>query len=274
MLLDMEHADSPPSTSSPRIAVVTGATSGLGQAAAIALARLGWTIVVVGRDVPRAEETLSAIRATGAPEPELELADLFSVGDVRALGERLRARHPRVDLLVNNAGGTFSRTETTVDGFERTFALNVVAPFVLTEALLPALAAAGGRVIDVVTGLQPGLKTTVARIAGASAQAGMGAYVQGKLALLALTGEAQARHGGRGVTFVALHPGIIPGTGFGQEMPAWLRSMGPWVARLFRLGTPIDESAVSSTSPVSTAVRSRSGFTPGSRRARYCVSRM
>ncbi len=224
-----------------KTAIVTGATSGLGQAAAISLARAGFHVVVVGRDAARGRETLAEIERVGTAE--LEIADLFSLKDVAALGARLAKKHPKIELLVNNAGGTFSKTERTVDGLERTFALNVAAPFVLTDALRPSLANARGRVVNLVTGLPKSARATLDELNGAKASAGMGSYVRAKFALLALTLEEQARHGGEGITFVALHPGIIPGTRFGGEMPEILKRMGPIVAKLFRFGTSLDDAA-------------------------------
>jgi NAD(P)-dependent dehydrogenase (short-subunit alcohol dehydrogenase family) len=224
-----------------KTAIVTGATSGLGQAAAIALAKAGYHVVLVGRDAARGRETLSELEKAGTGE--LELADLFSLKDVAALGERLAKKHPSIDLLVNNAGGTFSKTEKTVDGLERTFALNVAAPFVLTEALRPSLARAKGRVVNLVTGVPSSARATLEQLNGAKAAAGMGSYVRAKLALLAVTLEQQARYGKEGITFTALHPGIIPGTRFGPEMPALMKKWGPVFARIFRFGTSLEEAA-------------------------------
>lgn len=224
-----------------RTAIVTGATSGLGQAAAISLARAGFHVVVVGRDPARGRETLADIEKVGGGE--LELADLFSLKDVAALGERLAKKHPSIELLVNNAGGTFSKTERTVDGLERTFALNVAAPFVLTEALRPSLARAKGRVVNLVTGVPKSARASLEDLNGANAAAGMGSYVRAKLALIAVTLEQQARYGGDGITFAALHPGIIPGTRFGGEMPELLKKVGPVFARIFRFGTSLDDAA-------------------------------
>jgi NAD(P)-dependent dehydrogenase (short-subunit alcohol dehydrogenase family) len=224
-----------------KTAIVTGATSGLGQAAAISLARSGFHVVLVGRDAARGRETLAEIEKAGTGE--IELADLFSLKDVAALGERLAKKFPKIELLVNNAGGTFSKTERTVDGLERTFALNVAAPFVLTQALRPSLARAKGRVVNLVTGVPKSARASLEELNGAKAAAGMSSYVRAKLALLAVTLEQQARYGGEGITFAALHPGIIPGTRFGGEMPEFMKRWGPVFARIFRFGTSLDDAA-------------------------------
>jgi NAD(P)-dependent dehydrogenase (short-subunit alcohol dehydrogenase family) len=225
-----------------KTAVVTGATSGLGEAAAMALAKAGYRVFAVGRDPARGADLVARGKATSGEVVFLP-ADLFSLADVRRLGREIRSRAPALDLLVNNAGGTFGKKDLTTDGLERTFALNVAAPFVLTEELVGPLAAAGGRVVNLVTGVQKGARTTLDKLVGEKASGGMGAYIQNKLALLALTQEQQRRYGDRGITVVALHPGVIPDTRFGQDMPAFLRKVMGFVARLFRFASTLDEAA-------------------------------
>jgi NAD(P)-dependent dehydrogenase (short-subunit alcohol dehydrogenase family) len=236
-----------------RTAVITGATSGLGEAAALALARQGHRVLIVGRDAERGADVVGRVKAAGG-DAEILLADLFSMAEVGRLAKEIQARAPKLDVLVNNAGGSFNRVEKTRDGFERTFALNVAAPYALVEALLEPLVAAQGRVVNVVTGVQAGAQASLDQLTGARARAGVGSYVRAKLALIALTRAWQERHGGRGITFVALHPGVIPGTRFGQETPAWLRRLLEGIARLFRLTTPLDEAAAryvrAATTPV------------------------
>jgi NAD(P)-dependent dehydrogenase (short-subunit alcohol dehydrogenase family) len=224
-----------------KTAVITGATSGLGEAAALALAREGYRVLIVGRDAARGEAVVKRAREAGG-DAEMLAADLFALADVARLAEEIKARAPRLDLLVNNAGGTFGARTLTADGFERTFALNVAAPYALVEALIEPLAAARGRVINVVTGVPGGARATVDQLAGPKASAGMGGYIKAKLALLALTRAWQRCYGARGVTFVALHPGIIPGTRFGQETPAWLRAVGETVAKVFGLASTVDDA--------------------------------
>ncbi len=229
-----------------KTAVITRATSGLGEAAALALARSGHRVLLVGRDAERGAQVVrEGARRSRRRGRKFLPADLFSLADDdRArLAERLRAAAPQLDLLVNNAGGSFSALSRTKDGFERTFALNVAAPFALVEALLEPLARAHGRVVNVVTGVPRGARATIAELTSPGAKAGMGGYIRCKLALLALTRAWQRRYGDRGLTFVALHPGIIPGTRFGQETPAWLRAIGEAIARLFRLSSTRDQAA-------------------------------
>jgi NAD(P)-dependent dehydrogenase (short-subunit alcohol dehydrogenase family) len=225
-----------------KTAVVTGATSGLGEAAALSLARAGHRVLVVGRDPARGAEVVRRAREEGG-EAEFLAADLFSLADVARLAAAIREKAPSLDLLVNNAGGSFNALSRTKDGFERTFALNVAAPYALVEALLEPLAKAHGRVVNVVTGVPRKARATLAELVGPGAKAGMGGYIRAKLALLTLTRAWQRRYGARGVTFVALHPGIIPGTRFGAEMPAWVRAIGEAIARLFRLSSTRDQAA-------------------------------
>jgi NAD(P)-dependent dehydrogenase (short-subunit alcohol dehydrogenase family) len=224
-----------------KIAVVTGGTSGLGEAAAVALAKAGWGVIVTGRDAARGAEVLKRL----GPDAAFLQSDLFSIEDTRRLGAELRARAPKIDLLVNNAGGVFSAGAPTVDGLERTFALNVVAPYVLTEALSDSLAAAKGRVVNIVTGVGHGFKATLDQLAGRAAKGGMMGYVRNKLALIAVTTEQQRRLGARGLTFVALHPGIIPTTRFGHTITGFnpFTTIGPALAKLFRFGTTPEVAA-------------------------------
>ncbi|MEZ4450446.1 MAG: SDR family NAD(P)-dependent oxidoreductase [Nannocystaceae bacterium] len=229
-------------TTTARTAVVTGATSGLGQAAAIALAARGYRVLVVGRDQARGDETVATIRGAGG-RAELVLGDLMTVAGAEALAAEIAARAPSIDLLINNAGGAFNRDERTGDGLERTFALNVLAPYILTERLIPALAAARGRVVNVVTAVPSGAKTTIDAIAGAKASAGMGSYVRNKLALVTVTIEAQRRLQARGITLVSLHPGVIPGTRFGSDSPGILMKIGPVIARMLRITSSLEAAA-------------------------------
>jgi NAD(P)-dependent dehydrogenase (short-subunit alcohol dehydrogenase family) len=226
-----------------RTAVLTGATSGLGEAAALALAARGWRVLVVGRDAARGATVVAQARAAGG-KAELITGDLFTVAGARRVADEVRARVTELQLLVNNAGGAFSRTEQTADGIERTVALNVLAPFVLAEALRPVLVAGRGRIVNVVTGVPKSAKTSLDELFAADASAGLGAYIRAKLALVTLTIEQQRRWGGSGITAVSLHPGVIPGTRFGSEMPAFMRKLGPMMARLLRLGSTVDEAAV------------------------------
>ncbi|MFO0599863.1 MAG: SDR family NAD(P)-dependent oxidoreductase [Myxococcaceae bacterium] len=224
-----------------KTAVVTGGTSGLGEAAALALGKAGWRVLVVGRDAARGAEVA---KKAGSGSEFLQ-ADLFSLMDVKRLAAEVRAKAPKLDLLINNAGGVFSAGAPTVDGLEKTFALNVAAPYVLTEELLDVLSAAKGRVVNLVTGIQNGFTTRLEQVVGEKATGGMFGYVRNKLVLLTLTQVQQQKYGGRGVTFVALHPGIIPTTRFGHTMTGFnpFTTIGPFFAKLFRFGITSEQAA-------------------------------
>ncbi|MGH2514116.1 MAG: SDR family NAD(P)-dependent oxidoreductase, partial [Ktedonobacterales bacterium] len=123
-----------------KVCVVTGATSGIGYVTARELARRGATVTLVGRNPDRAALCVGRIRReTGSDSVDALLADLSSMERVRELAAAVRARHQRLDVLVNNAGAVFLTRHTTVDGYEMTFALNHLAPFLLTNLLLDLL---------------------------------------------------------------------------------------------------------------------------------------
>jgi NAD(P)-dependent dehydrogenase (short-subunit alcohol dehydrogenase family) len=218
---------------------ITGATSGLGEAAAIAFAKKGWRVIVIGRDRERGRDVVER----AGKNAEFAAGDLFTVASVKALAAEIRRRAPELDLLVNSAGGTFGKKELTTDGLERTFALNVMAPFVLTRELEPSLAGAKGRVVNLVTGVPKNAKATLDDLLGEKSSAGVGSYTRNKLALAALTGEMQRQFDKDAITVVSLHPGIIPGTRFGQDMPAFLRSVMGFVARTFGMASTLEEAA-------------------------------
>ncbi len=200
--------------------VITGATRGVGEAAAIALAKLGAHLVLVGRDAERGEASLAKVKAAGDPRATLLLADLSSLAEVRRLAEQLR-QLPRIDVLVNNAGAVFSSRQITVDGFERTFALNHLAYFLLTELLRDKLvASAPARVINVASEAHRSGKLDdgylEADIKGQRAYSGLRAYASSKLCNLLFTRELARRLAGTGVTANAVHPGTVA-TGFGRN---------------------------------------------------------
>jgi NAD(P)-dependent dehydrogenase (short-subunit alcohol dehydrogenase family) len=134
--------------------VLTGATRGIGLAAAAALGRRGATLALVGRESERVQHAASQARSAGAPDVREYTADLSRLDDVRALAARLRDDLPRIDVLANNAGAMFTSRRVTPDGFEQTFALNHLAPYLLTALLVDRLA--GGRVVTTASGAHRG----------------------------------------------------------------------------------------------------------------------
>ncbi len=136
--------------------LVTGGTGGIGRATAQGLARLGARVGIVGRDHTRAEHAADQIREkAGAAQIDVFAADLSSQVEVRRLAEEVLSTYPRLDVLVNNVGGYWAHRHSTVDGLEHTFALNHLAPFLLTNLLLERLTASGpSRVVTVSSGAQ------------------------------------------------------------------------------------------------------------------------
>jgi NAD(P)-dependent dehydrogenase (short-subunit alcohol dehydrogenase family) len=209
---------------SGRVCVVTGASSGIGQATAVALARLGACVVLVCRDRGRGQAALAEVgaAATGG-EPSLELADLSSMEQVRDVAGRL-AGLPKIDVLVNNAGLVIYHRELTADGIEHTFALNHLAPFLLTGLLRPKLeASAPARVVTVASTAHRGARLDLDDPQLERRYSAMLAYSNSKLANILFTRELARRLDGTGVTANCLHPGTVR-TRFGQTGSVWLKA--------------------------------------------------
>lgn len=213
-----------------RVVVVTGATSGIGRAAAAEYARLGATVILVGRNRERLRAAAAHVRDfSGCEDAQVAFfeADLLRVADTQALARRIAAAHPRIDVLVNNAGALFAERALTEDGFERTVAINLVAPFVLTEGLMDALAAARGRVVNMSSGgmyLQP-LVLDDMHFERANFD-GSKAYARAKRGLVALTRHWARRHRNTGIRFNAMHPGWVATPGVSASLPGFTRVMG------------------------------------------------
>ena len=206
-----------------RVCVLTGASSGIGRAACVALARLGATMVLVARDAGRGEAALSDVSAaaTGA-QPTLELADLASQEQVRSLAQRL-CQLPRIDVLINNAGLIVGKREYTNDGIERTFAVNHLAPFLLTNLLTGKLVASGrSRVVTVSSIAHRWARLHPEQVALPEFYVPMLAYANSKLANILFTRALARRLGDSQVTANCLHPGTVS-TRFGQSGEPWLR---------------------------------------------------
>ena len=214
--------------------LITGGTGGIGKAAAVGLASMGARVGITGRDQARAERAATAIEAeSGNPSVDVFVADLSSQAEVRRMAGEVLAAYPRLDVLVNNVGGFWAHRHTTVDGLERTFALNHLAPFLLTSLLLERLkASAPARVVTVSSGAQSMGKIDFDDLMGERDYSGQRAYNQSKLANVMFTYELARRLEAIRVTATALHPGMT-NTAFSAEDPA--RAMAPvvFVARPF-----------------------------------------
>jgi dehydrogenase/reductase SDR family member 12 len=207
-----------------KTAVVTGATSGLGLAAAQGLRRLGARVVVVGRDQAKLD---AAVRADPGLVPAR--ADLSLLAEVRALADSLLESEPRIDVLVNNVGVLLPERETTAEGLERTFATNLAGQFLLTETLLPRLvASAPARIVNVTSGgmyaerLRPDdLESERGSYSGTTA------YARSKRGQVVLTELWAQRLAGTGVVVHAMHPGWARTPGVSGSLPTFNRLMRP-----------------------------------------------
>jgi len=207
-----------------KICVITGANTGIGKAAAAALAALGARIVMVCRDRARGERALEEIAAAAAKggrggSAELSIADLSSQSDVRSIAAAILAAHPRIDVLVNNAGVALAHRELTVDGIERTFAVNYLAYFMLANLLLPGLRAAGSaRIVNVSSGAHRRGRLEFDNLQGERSYRNIRMYSESKLEDLMFTYALARRLAGSGVTVNALHPGVVA-TEIWREVP-------------------------------------------------------
>lgn len=193
------------------VMLVTGSTDGIGKETARRLAAMGAAVIVHGRSPERGEEALEEIRdETGSEKLGLVVGDLSSMREVRAIGEQVRSEHDRLDVLINNAGVVSEERVETEDGYELTFAVNHLAPFLLTALLLDDLErAAPSRIITVSSVAHGGAKLDFDDPNLERGYSMNRAYARSKLANLLFTYELARRLEGTGVTANALHPGVI-----------------------------------------------------------------
>src|SRR5215204_7316937 len=214
--------------------LITGGTSGIGKATAVALAAMGAHVVIVGRNPERGGAALEEIKAQGHGESvELMLADLAVQSEVRRLAEEFLERHDRLDVLVNNAGLVQSKRTETPDGIETTLATNHLAPFLLTNLLLETLEqSAPSRVITVSSEAQRWGNMDFEDLQSRRKYRGFPVYGMTKLANIMFTFELAERLKGSGVAANCLHPGPV-GTNFGQNnrgpMALFFRTFKPFM---------------------------------------------
>jgi NAD(P)-dependent dehydrogenase (short-subunit alcohol dehydrogenase family) len=217
------------------VVVLTGATSGIGRAAAVALARQGVRLVLVARDAERAANTVAHIaETTGNRDVDVVLGDLAVQRDVRAVAAELRARAPRIDVLLNNAGVVNLRYTTTVDGIETTFAVNHLAYFMLTLLLRESLQAAGeARIVNVASDAHRWGRLDFDDLGNARKYRAMRVYGQSKLCNILFTYELARRLAETSITANCLHPGAVA-TRLGQNNGRIATALTKMLAPFFR----------------------------------------
>ena len=202
-----------------RTVLVTGGTGGIGRATALGLARLGATVAITGRDAARAARTGAEIRAVTGSTVHVFTADLSIQSEVRRLATDALERLPRIDVLVNNVGGYWHTRHVTSDGIERTFAVNHLAPFLLTHLILGRLEASGrARVVAVASHAHAQGRIDFDDLQGVGSYSGSRAYNQSKLANVLFSYELARRLRRSEVAVNAVHPGVV-NTAFGAEDP-------------------------------------------------------
>jgi len=201
-----------------KVCIVSGATAGIGQAAALDLAQRGATVVGVGRNPIKNENSTRLIKEkTGNPSVEYLLADLSSQNEIRALAQQFQAKYDRLDVLVNNAGATFGERLESVDGIEMTFALNHLGYFLWTNLLSEILeTSAPSRVINVSSSLHKFGKLNFDDIPLKIGYTRSKAYRRSKLANIAFTYELARHFSNHKVTVNAMNPGLVA-TNVGQS---------------------------------------------------------
>ena len=215
--------------------VITGATSGIGEVGACRLAAQGARIVFIARDAERAAATLSRLQALSPQVQHVHhLADLSSLAEMKRVAQTIAAREPVIDVLINNAGAMFARRELTSDALERTFALNHMAYFVITNLLLPQLQAApAGRIVSTASDAHRGARLDFDDLQSERGYSALGAYGRSKLMNILFTRELARRLSGTHVTANCLHPGFVA-TRFGDHN-AGLMALGFRFAKRFAL---------------------------------------
>lgn len=207
-----------------KVCLITGATLGIGKVTALELARKGATVVMVGRDPERTAAAVERIKhETGNDQVDSLLADLSLQSEVRRLATEFKTKYDRLDVLVNNAGAIFMKREVTAEGFERTWALNHLAYFLLTHELLDLLKqSAPARIVNVSSTAHLGSTINFDNLQGEKRYSGPRLYGQSKFANVLFTYALAHRLAGSGVTANCLHPGVVA-TGFGHNTPGLLK---------------------------------------------------
>jgi len=202
--------------------VITGATSGIGEVAAVELARQGARIVFVARNPLRRDTTLARLSVVNDKVKHTAyLADLSRLSEMKRVAGEIAAAEPKIDVLVNNAGAVFSKREATADGLEMTFATNHLAYFVVTNLLLANLKATpGARIVSTSSDAHKSGKLNFDDLQSEKSYVGFRVYCNSKLENILFTRELARRVAGTGVTANCLHPGFVASS-FGDNNGGW-----------------------------------------------------
>ncbi len=219
-----------------KVFLVTGATDGIGKAAALAFAGRGATLVIVGRSREKSEAVARELSATsGNDRVELLLGDLSKIADTRAVADAFREKYDRLDVLVNNAGAVFQDHKLSADGIEMSFALNHMGYFVLTTRLLDLIEKTpNARVVSTSSDAHMMAKMNLDTIVKRNGSAGFAAYGDSKLANILFTRELAKRIAPSGATANCIHPGFVRsafGTNNGVLSTAAIKILGGLFAR-------------------------------------------
>lgn len=204
-----------------KVVLITGATNGIGKVAATALAKQGATVVIVGRSVEKTQATVKEIQDATGHQQQVDylLADLSSMAAIRRLAADFKQKYSRLDVLINNAGATFTSREETVDGYEKTFATNHLSYFLLTTLLIDVLkASASARIVSVASDAHKVGSIDFDDLQSRKSYGALGfkPYGNSKLANILFTYELARRLEGTNVTANVLHPGFV-NTSFGAN---------------------------------------------------------
>lgn len=228
----MPDTDSHSHSLEDRIALVTGANAGIGRETVRGLAQAGLEVIMVSRDAKRGEEARADVQqTTGSPKLHVFLADLSSQASIRQLAREVLQKFSALHVLINNAAVITTERELTEDGIERQFAVNHLAPFLLTNLLLDRLKrSAPARIINVSSQMHQRTGFDFENLQGEKSYHPRQIYAQSKLANLLFTKELARRLQGTGVTANALHPGTVATGLFGRflGLPKWLRFLSDW----------------------------------------------
>ncbi|HMN62814.1 MAG TPA: SDR family oxidoreductase [Anaerolinea sp.] len=226
-----------------RIALITGATDGIGKITAEALVHMGAQVIITGRNPQKTEAVAKELSQAGNRPVDFLTGDLSSQEEVRKLADEFKTRYGHLDILVNNAGAVFMKRQISADGLEMTFALNHLGYFLLTLLLLDRLSAGSrARIVNVSSAAHMGGTIHFDDLQGERGYSGWKAYSQSKLANILFTYELARRLEGSRVTANALHPGFVA-TNFGKSNGGLFRPL----FGLFQVAaiTPVEGAATS-----------------------------